>query len=109
MVASILKNASQIWGFHRVKDIEVVHNRFCRFMLKLAKNLQVYHPPYFVVNLVIYLKICSFLRKHRIIKFWLHILYDKPNIVYDIYSLPVRFGALCGIRETGFQMFANYY
>lgn len=39
MVASIPKYSSQIWGFHRVKDIEVVHNRFCRFMLKLAKNL----------------------------------------------------------------------
>jgi hypothetical protein len=39
MVGSVLSYASEIWGFHRVHDIEVIHNRFCRFVLKIGKNV----------------------------------------------------------------------
>jgi hypothetical protein len=28
-----------VWGFHRAHDIEVIHNRFCRFVLKIGKNV----------------------------------------------------------------------
>ena len=39
MVGSVLRYASEIWGFHRAHDIEVILNRFCRFVLKIGKNV----------------------------------------------------------------------
>jgi hypothetical protein len=39
MVGSVLSYASEIWDFHRAHDIEVIHNRFCRFVLKIGKNV----------------------------------------------------------------------
>ena len=38
MVASVINYASEIWGFHRGNDVEIIHNRFCRSILKLGKS-----------------------------------------------------------------------
>ena len=82
MVGSILGYASEIWGFHRAKDIELIHNRFCRFVLKLGRNVptcflygELGHLPLFIV------------RKQKILKYWLHIITNKPKVVYDVYKL----------------------
>ena len=50
MVGSVLSYASEIWGFHRAHDIEVIHNRFCRFVLKIGK---MYLLLFCMVNLAI--------------------------------------------------------
>ena len=57
MVGSVLGYASEIWGFHRAKDIELIHNRFCRFVLKLGRNVptcflygELGHLPLFIVR-----------------------------------------------------------
>ena len=39
MVASVLNYASEIWGFNRGKDVEIIHNRFCRYILKVGKSV----------------------------------------------------------------------
>ena len=39
MVESVLGYASEIWGFHRARSIDFLHNRFCRYVLKLGKNV----------------------------------------------------------------------
>ncbi|XP_071126834.1 uncharacterized protein [Mytilus edulis] len=82
MVGSVLGYASEIWGFHRAKDIELIHNRFCRFVLKLGRNVptcflygELGHLPLFIV------------RKQKILKYWLHIITNKPKVVYDVYKL----------------------
>jgi hypothetical protein len=50
MVGSVLSYASEIWGFHRAHDIEVIHNRFCRFVFKIVK---MYLLLFCMVNLAI--------------------------------------------------------
>jgi hypothetical protein len=39
MVGSVLSYASEIWGFHLAHDIGVIHNRLCRFALKIGQNV----------------------------------------------------------------------
>jgi hypothetical protein len=39
MQDKLTQNDIRIWGFHRAHDIEVIHNRFCRFVLKIGKNV----------------------------------------------------------------------
>ena len=82
MVSSILNYGSEIWGFHRAHDIEIIFNRFCRFILKVGRNAPVAflcgelgHFPMYV------------LRRFRILKYWLNILSKKPNIVFNVYTL----------------------
>ena len=82
MIASILNYASEIWGFHRANDIELIHNKFCRFVLKVGKNVPISflcgelgHFPMFI------------LRKQIILKYWLRILTYRSNVVYDVYQL----------------------
>ena len=55
MVGSVVGYASEIWDFHRARDIDFMHNRFCRYVLKLGKNVCL---PFYMVNLVIFL--CMF-------------------------------------------------
>ena len=50
MVGSVLSYASEIWGFNRAHDIEVIHNCFCRFVLKIGK---MYLLLFCMVNLAI--------------------------------------------------------
>ena len=38
LVSSILNYASEVWGFHHASEIELVHNKFCTFLLKVPKT-----------------------------------------------------------------------
>ena len=70
--------------FNHAKEIETIHNRFCRSVLKVPKNTSVCcvigdlgHLPMYIV------------RKQRLLKYWLKIITKKPYIVYDVYKLLV--------------------
>ena len=79
---SVLSYASEIWGFHRAYDIEVIHNRFCRFVLKISKNVPTAFLDGELGHLPMYIS-----RPFRILKYWLHVLLYKSKVVYDVYKL----------------------
>ena len=85
LVSSVLNYASELWGFHQAKDIEQIHYRFCRFVLKVPKSTPLSCLVGDLGHLPMYI-----LRKQKILKYWLKIILYKPDIVYDIYSLLVR-------------------
>lgn len=79
MISTVLNYASEIWGFHRARDVELVHNRFCKYVLNLGKNTptsflygELGHLPMYIV------------RKFKIIKYWIGVLQYQPKIVYDV-------------------------
>ena len=39
MVGSALNYASEIWGFDRANDVEIIFKRFCRNVLRLDRNV----------------------------------------------------------------------
>lgn len=96
MVGSVLNYASEIWGFHRANDIEVVHNRFCRSVLNVGKTT----PSVFLYGELGHLPMYIF-RKYRIVKYWLRIINEKPSMVYDIYKL------LCADASNGKSNWAS--
>ena len=36
LVGSILHYSSEVWGIHNAKDVEAIHSKFCRWVLKAA-------------------------------------------------------------------------
>lgn len=82
MVGSVLSYASEIWGFHRARDIELIFNRFCRFLVKVGKNVPIIFLCGELGHLPMYVS-----RRIRILKYWFHILLKKPSVVYDVYML----------------------
>ncbi|XP_071123183.1 uncharacterized protein [Mytilus edulis] len=98
LVGSILCYGSEIWGFHHANDIEQVHNKFCRFVLKVGKN----SPICAVIGELGHLPM-HIIRKQRILKYWLKIVTKKPPIVFDVYKMLVN-DAENG-KTTGRQMF----
>ena len=84
LVSSILNYASEVWGFHHASEIELVHNKFCRFLLKVPKHTPICciigdlgHLPLYIV------------RKQRLLRYWINIVTNKPNMVFDIYKILV--------------------
>lgn len=44
-VASVLNYGAEVWSFHTGKDVECVHTRFCKLMLKVfssSPNFMIY-------------------------------------------------------------------
>ena len=82
LVSSVINYGSEIWGFHHAKDVETIHNKFCRFALKVRKNT----PVSFVIGELGHLPM-HIVRKQRILKYWLKIVINKPIFVYDVYKL----------------------
>lgn len=52
MVAYVLGYASEIWGSNCGHDIEVIHNRLCRHVLKVGRstNGELGHYPMYVMR-----------------------------------------------------------
>ena len=109
MISTVLNYASEIWGFHRARDVELVHNRFCRYALNLGKSTptsflygELGHLPMYIV------------RKFKIIKYWLHLLQNQPKIVYDVYQLLLNDANMgkrnwaSDIRDMFFELGLNY-
>ena len=80
-VGSILNYSCEIWGFGKCKDIERIHLKFCKIILKVKSstcNVGVYgelgrYPLY--IN-----------RYSRIIKFWCHILQSNNILILKLYN-----------------------
>lgn len=64
------------------KDESLVFNCFCKLILRLGKN----EPTYCVYGELGLLPL-SVLRKHRILKYWLHIVSKKTKVVFNVCKL----------------------
>ena len=38
LVASVLNYGSEVWGYDKCRDIDIVHNKFCRYVLCVKKS-----------------------------------------------------------------------
>ena len=59
LVGSILGYSAEVWGIHEAKDIEILHTKFCRWVLNVKKstNLPGLYGELGRVPLIIYRKI----------------------------------------------------
>ena len=76
-VGSILSYSCEIWGFGKCKEIERIHLKFCKYLLKVKStcNMGVYGE---LERYPLYVS-----RYTRIIKFWCHII-NSDNIQVNI-------------------------
>ena len=79
LVGSILNYCSEIWGTHQAKDIEVIHNKFCRWVLNVKKstNLAGLYGELGRVPFIVQ-------RKFNMIKYWVKLLTNTDG------SLPTK-------------------
>ena len=76
-VGSILNYSCEIWGFGKCKDVERIHLKFCKILLKVKSstcNVGVYGEAWTLS-----------LRYSRIIKFWCHILQSNTILILKLY------------------------
>ena len=74
----------EIWGFGKCKEIERIHLKFCKYLLKVKSstcNMGVYGE---LERYPLYVS-----RYTRIIKFWCHIINTDSILVNRLYSLLV--------------------
>lgn len=87
MILPIMMYGSEIWGFHPCKQLDIVHNKFCKFYLGLGQS-----TPNIAVLGELGRYPLSTLRHIRIIKFWVKVLelnnnrYTKKcyKLLYDL-------------------------
>ena len=88
LVGSVLNYSSEIWGGHEAKDVELIHNKFCRKVLcvRQSTNLngifgELGRVPMFII------------RKINMIRYWFKILRSEENalplVVYRMFKLDV--------------------
>ena len=83
LVGSILNFGAELWGTHEATDIELVHTKFLRRVLKVKKstNLAALYGELGRVPLVVY-------RKVIMIKYWIRILnHNDSSLVKKMYML----------------------
>ena len=80
-VACVLNYGAEIWGFHVGRDIEKVHTRFCKMILKVKNSTSNFmtYTELGRVPLVIH-------RKLRILKYWVKILSTHNCILKHLYE-----------------------
>ena len=100
-VCSILSFSSQVWGFGKCKEIERIHLKFCKTLLKVKSS---------TCNMGVYGELGRYLlyisRYARIIKFWCGINETDNillNTLYDSLLTDCRME-----RKTGLQMLKRY-
>lgn len=80
-VGSILNYSCEIWGFGKCKDIERIHLKFCKVLLKVKSstcNVGVYGE---LGRSPLYIN-----RYSRIIKFWCHLLQSNNILISNLYN-----------------------
>lgn len=82
MCLPVLSYGSQVWGFHRASEIDLIHNKFCRDILGLSKTSSVDAMLGELGRLPLHIK-----RKEYIIKYWYKILQNTDSLIYIIYNL----------------------
>ena len=80
-IGSILIYACEIWGFGKCKEIERIHLKFCKNLLKVKSstcNIGVYRElEIYPLHIVKYT---------RIINFWCHVMNSDKILVYNLYN-----------------------
>ena len=38
MVGSVLNYSAEVWGYHEANDVEMLHTKFCRWILRVRKS-----------------------------------------------------------------------
>ena len=83
LVGSILNYSSEVWGIHDAKDVEVIHSKFCRWVLNVKKSTnlsglygELGRVPFFIQ------------RKFNMIKYWAKLTKSThsflPKRIYEI-------------------------
>lgn len=83
LVGSVLNHSSEVWGMHEAKDIEIIHTKFCRWVLNVRKS----------TNLIgLYGELGRYplqiQRKFTMIKYWVKLLKsDDVSLPKKIYLM----------------------
>ena len=80
-MCSILSYSFEIWGFGKCKEIEGIHLKFCKYLLKVKSstcNMGVYGE---LEHCLLYVSTYT-----PIIKFWCHIINTDNILVNKLYS-----------------------
>lgn len=95
MVSPLLTYGAEVWGFHSAEDIERLHLKFCKRILKVGKSSS---------NAAAHGELgrfpLSYNRKLRILKYWLKIFCNKNTLLFYIYSIS-KFDADNGNNYNG--------
>ena len=82
MISPILQYGSEMWGFHKAPDIERVHTKFLKNVLRVRQQ---------TTNAAIYGELgrvqLSMLHKTRILKFWCKIVNQPDSLLHKVYNL----------------------
>ena len=79
----------EVWGFNKAKDIERVHLKFCKYILKMKTS---------TLNEIVYGEVGRYPlfieRYRRIVKYWLHITQTNEckyvKMIYNIMYQKIR-------------------
>ena len=84
LVASVLNYGSEVWGYDKCRDIDIVHNKFCRYILCVKKSTNVDAKYGDLGRLPL-----SVFRKLRMIKYWIRIVenYDSNSLLCKTYNM----------------------
>ena len=84
LVASVLNYGSEVWGYDKWRDIDIVHNKFCRYILcvKKSTNVDAMYGDLGRLPLNVF-------RKLRMIKYWIRIVenYDSNSLLCKTYDM----------------------
>ena len=84
LVSSVLNYASEVWGYDDCKDIEIVLNKFCRYLLGVKKSTNIAAMYGELGRMPL-----RGVRKLRMLKYWIRILENSNEnpFVYKIYEM----------------------
>ena len=87
MISPILNYSSSVWGFHKAPDIERVHLKFLKQLLKVKQK---------TANAAIYGELgrvpMQVIRKTRILKFWFNIVKNPDSLQFKLFNLKDQSG-----------------
>ena len=75
---------SEVWGYNKCRDIDIVHNKFCRYILCVKKSTNVDAMYGDLGRLPL-----SVFRELRMIKYWIRIVenYDSNSLLCKTYNM----------------------
>jgi hypothetical protein len=81
MVASVLGYASEVWGYAKADDVEVVHNTFCKRVLCVKKSSHTSAVLGELGRVPL-----ALVRTERMLKYWCNLLKKRNTITSCVYS-----------------------
>ena len=76
MVGSVLNYSAEVWGYHEANDVEMLHTKFCRWILRVRKstNLSGLYGELGRYPLIVY-------RKISMIRYWIKLLSSSDTFI----------------------------